>query len=288
MASSGLLESIGSASMMCIVLLTLSSPIIYAGWKNRNRFQKLSSVNTNFRKCSIDDPVAISKEIKDTSKLINSPFRSKNCCISIYDICTLRRRGTLGVGFVWSQECIGIRGDEIVIGNNGNNISVNNLSHHKTLNTNEKIKRTLVSDSTNKFSSIEMELENNNCFEDKIEPTEDTPVNYSDFIDNTRFKRPTKESYNFIGRIFRRLRTPSDTTRHREKVFQVGDHITVLGTKSRNGVSFSSSESIDPLISSKPMTEILRKYRMSYIMQLYIIPLSCILFSAILGYGAYI
>lgn len=117
-------------------------------------------------------------------------------------------------------------------------------------------------------------------------PTEDEK--YKQLIDRLGFNRPTKNSYTIVGRLTSKVRTPTDTTRYREKVFEPGDKISVIGKKTDKGVSFVSSGSMEPVISSRSTDNILRKYRRAYVFQLYAVPIFCVLFAALLGYGAYI
>jgi hypothetical protein len=205
----------------------------------------------------------------------------------MWDISSLKRRGTLGTGFVWSQEALGIKSKDLVISTEHGDVKVKKLSNQKVLDSSEKIKRSLMADSTSKFSSIEIELDEE-CFENKVEPTEQPPKNYKRFTTGLDFERYLKDGYGIIGRVFSKLRTPSGTTRYREKVFQKGDSISIIGRRTEDGVSFVESESMSPLVSSKPVSKILRKYRLSYIFQMYFIPLFCVGFSAFLGYGAYL
>jgi hypothetical protein len=202
------------------------------------------------------------------------------------DTIRLKRRGTLGTGFVWSQEAIGIKGHQMIIETSDSNVRVDNLSCKKVLGSSEKIKRSLMADSTTKFSSIEIELDDEG-FEKKVEPIKEAPVQYSRFTDKLAFERPRRDSYGLIGRVLTKLRTPSDTTRYRESVFQSGDEISVIGKKTRNGLSFESPESMNPLISSKHISKIEQKYRRAYLFQLYLIPVFCVLFSAVMTYGSY-
>lgn len=283
---SSLVESLGAGFLLCFVLLTLGSPIIYAGWKNRERFRNISSIPRELENASVGDQVAISGNVDKSSKRTDSPFQSKNCQLAMWDICRLKRRGTLGTGFVWSQEAIGIRSHQMIIETSDGNVRVDNLSCKKVLGSSEKVKRSLMADSTTKFSSIEIELDDEG-FEKKVEPVKEAPVQYSRFTDKLAFERPRRDSYGLIGRVLTKLRTPSDTTRYREAVFQSGDEISVIGKKTRNGLSFESSESMNPLISSKHISKIEQKYRRAYLFQLYFIPVFCVLFSAVMTYGSY-
>lgn len=280
-------ESIASAIFMCIVLLALISPLIYAGWKNRNRYYELHSVNKDFKETSVNNPVFVTGTINNVSKKIESPFRSKKCSLAMWDICVLKRMGKLDTGIIWSQYCIGITGDSIKLDTGNERLTIRDLSNTKILNSKEKIKKALMSDSTTKFSSVEIELDNQS-FENKVRPKDEPDKKYRDFTDNIRFDRPTKDSYSLIGKILCKLRTPRDTTRYREKVFESGDKITIIGKKTNNGLCFKKCGDISPLITSKTRSKILRKYQMAYIFQLYIIPIFCVLFSALMGYAAYL
>lgn len=284
---SGLVESLGAGALLCSVLLILGSPMIYAGWKNRGRFRKISSIPHELENASVGDQVVVSGNIDKSSKSADSPFQSEDCQLAMWDICRLKRRGTLGAGFVWSQQAIGMKGEQVVVNKSDSNVRVDGLSCEKVLGSSEKIKRSLMADSTTKFSSIEIELDDEG-FEKKVEPIKEAPVRYSRFTDKLGFERPSRDSYGLIGRVSSKLRTPSDTTRYREAVFQSGDKISVIGKKTRNGLSFESSESMNPLISSKHISKIERKYRRAYLFQLYFIPVFCVLFSAVMTYGSYV
>lgn len=285
--TSGPIESVASAMLLCTVLLTLASPIIYSGWKNRGRFQKLSSIESRPSDSSTGDYVLFSGTIESVSENIRSPLRKDSCCLAMWDICRLKRRGTLGTGFVWSQEAIGMEGGKLILDTEDGNVEIENLSDRKVLNAEEKVKRSLMADATTKFSSVELELDEE-CFEDRVRPTEDDLIKYEDFTDSLDFDRPTRSSYTIIGRLLCKLRTPEDTTRYRESVFKKGDKVTIVGKKKDDGISFVESDSMSPLISSKPISKILRRYRLAYLSQVYLIPAFCIGLSAILGYGAYL
>lgn len=285
--SSGPAESVGSAMLMCIVLLILSSPIIYAGWKNRGRFQELSSIESRPSDSSVGDYVLFSGRIRSISESIRSPLRGNSCCLAMWDICELKRRGTLGAGYVWSQEALGMKGGELVVDTEEGDVKVDGLSDKKVLNAGEKVKRSLMADSTTKFSSVEMELDQES-FEERARPTEEDHGEYEDFSDGLGLDRTTIESYTIIGRLLSKLRTPEYTTRYREATFQTGDEISIIAKKGEDGVKFVESDSVSPLVSSRSISKILRRYRLAYLFQLYIIPIFCIGFSAILGYGAYL
>lgn len=272
--------------MMLVVLLVLSSPLIYAGWKNKNRFGKLSSVNSEWQDSSTGETVAVSGRITKSSEQIKSPFQSKVCSLVMWDISTLKRRGTLGAGFVWSQEAIGIDGNKLVISTDDRDINVDGISNQKVLSSSEKVKRSLMADSTSKFSSAEIELDDES-FEHRARPTKDNKNRYKKFESNIKFERPERDDYTLIGKILAKLRTPEYTTRYRERTFEKGDKISVIGKKTSEGISFVSSESTSPLISSSSISDILLKYRVSYTFQLYGIPIFCILISATLGYTSY-
>lgn len=284
---SSLIQTAGSGTLLLSVLLTLTSPMIYAGWKSKERFDRLSSIPDGIEEASVGDQVSVSGNVGRSSTKTESPFQSKNCELAMWDICRLKRRGTLGAGFVWSQEAIGMRDDRVVIETGDDSVRVHNLSCQEVLDSSEKIKRSLMADSTTKFSSIEIELEN--CeFEERFEPINEPPAKYDELTDELTFEKPSRNSYDSIERAFRKLRTPSNTTRYRESVFQKGDRISVIGKKTKNGLSFESSESTNPLISSRPVSDIKRKYRRAYIFQLYSIPILCVVFSAVMTYGSYI
>lgn len=287
LSTSTALESIGASIMMLIVLLVLSSPLIYAGWKNKSRFDKLSSANSKWESSSEGEPIAMSGRIKSSSERIESPFNAKICSLAVWDISTLKRRGTLGTGFVWSQEAVGIDGSELTIDTGDRNINVDRISNQKVLSSSEKVKRSLMADSTSKFSSVEIELDDES-FEDRTKPTEDNSDRYENFESDIKFERPERDDYSSIGKILAKLRTPEYTTRYREKTFEKGDKISVIGKRTSDGISFVSSKSTSPLISSSSISDILLKYRMSYTFQLYVIPTFCILVSATLGYSSYI
>lgn len=284
---SSLGESIVSAMFMCIVLLALSSPLIYAGWKNRDRYYELSSVNTDFKESAINKPVFVSGKIDNVSKKIESPFRSKKCSLAMWDISVLKRIGKLDTGIVWSQYCMGIIGDNITINTGDQDVKIRGLNTTKILDSKEKIKRSLMADSASKFSSVEIELDSQS-FENKVRPKEETPKEYQSFTDNIRFNRPRRDSYNLIGKILCKLRTPRDTTRYREKIFNNGDKVSIIGMKLEDGIKFKKCEDISPLLISKTRNQILRKYRIAYVFQLYIVPIFCILFSTLMGYAAYL
>lgn len=280
-------KSIASAILLCMVLLAVSSPLIYAGLKNRNRYSEFSSISKDFDTASLNEPVFISGKICNMSDKIESPFRSKECSLAIWDISVLKRFGRADSSSIWSQSCIGLIGDKTMIDIGDEKIKIRNLNSTEFFNSEDKMRRTLVTDTTNEIGSIEMELDNHS-FENKVSPIDESPERYQDFTKNIRFDKPNKNSYNLIGKVLCKLRTPRDTTRYREKVFTTRDNITVIGKKSKDGILFEKSEGIDPLLMSNTRSQILRKYRISYVFQLYIVPILCISFSALMGYAAYL
>lgn len=285
MESSSAVESFGAAMLMCVVLLLLASPVIYAGWKNRNRFQNLRSIESNFKNSDIGDYVLLSGQIECISQNIRSPFQSEYCCLSMWDVSTLNRTGNLGAGFYWSQEAVGIDACDISVSTDSKNVRIKNISNEKTLDADEKIKRSIMADSTSKFSSVEIQLDDSS-FSEKIRPTEESK--YEDFDESFSFTRPSKDSYGIIGSILSKVRTPEGTTRYREYNFKEGDKLTIIAKKTSEGLSYESSESVNPLISPDSISSITRKYRLAYLFQLYFVPSFCIIFSGLLGYGAYL
>jgi hypothetical protein len=270
-----------------MVLLAVSSPFMYAGLKNKNRYYELSSIDKDFEMASINDLVFVSGEIGNVSEKIESPFRSKKCSLAMWDISVLKRFGKADSSTIWSQSCIGLIGDNTMIDTGDQEIKVKDLNSTEIFNSKDKMKRSLVTDSASEFASIEMELDNQS-FQRNVKPIDEPPREYRDFTEDIRFDEPNKDSYTLIGKILCKLRTPRDTTRYREKVFNTGDSITIIGKKSKNGVLFEKSKNINPLLMSKTRSQILRKYRISYVFQLYTVPILCILFSVLMGYAAYL
>lgn len=281
--SSGAPESVGATIIMCLTLLAISSPIMYAGWKNKQRFEQVSEA----REGNQDDTIIVSGSIKNASDRIVSPFESENCSITLWDVSTLMRTGTVGSKSVWSQEIVGIQAGELVIEDDGEDVAVTGFSDERKLDTGDQIKRALVKDTTSKFSSVEMELESD-CFEKIFEPVDSLSYQYKKFAEDKRIERATKDSYDFLGKLLRRIRVPSDSIRYREKNFEEGDNLTIIGRNTDNGVLFEETEEMSPLISSKPISKILRRYRLAYILQLYCVPIICVLFSGLMGYAAYL
>lgn len=281
--SSGAPESVGAAIIMCLTLLAISSPIMYAGWKNKQRFEQVSEA----REGNQDDTIIVSGSIKNASDRIVSPFESENCSITLWDVSTLMRTGTVGSKSVWSQEVVGVQAGDLVIEDDGEDIAVTGFSDERKLDTGDQIKRALVKDTTSRFSSVEMELESD-CFEKIFEPVDSLSYQYKKFAEDKRIERVTKDSYDFLGKLLRRIRVPSDSIRYREKNFEEGDNLTIIGRNTDNGVLFEETEEMSPLISGKPISKILRRYRLAYILQLYCVPIICVLFSGLMGYAAYL
>lgn len=128
MTSSGIAESLGVATLVCIVLLTVSSPIIYTGLKNKGRFSELHSICSNDDEADIGEYVAFSGTIQSRSGTIKSPMRSRPCCLAMWDICTLQRRAIIGAGAVWTKYWIGMKADNIIIETGDREVSIRNLS----------------------------------------------------------------------------------------------------------------------------------------------------------------
>lgn len=294
--TSGAAESAVAAGFMCLVLLAVSSPVTYAGWKNEQKYQELSEILSG--EPSVGEYTAVSGTIQSDSNTVNSPFQSDECQLTLWEISVLHRISAPE----WSQQAVGINGGSLTLeldsnGNgsrNGNDavnreITVQNLSHRKLLDSSEKLKRSLIADSTSKFGSVEMEFEiSNPGHEKKVNPTNDSPQAYTEFSRTIGFERDKKESLGIYATILSQILTPSYTTRYRETNFQSGDTLHVVGKKLPSAISFESSDSTNPFISSTPLPQVLNKYRVYYLIQFYGAPLLCLLISAVLGYAAYL
>lgn len=283
--SSSVIEGIAGGMIMCATLLAISTPIMYAGWKNKQRFNQVREARSN--KDDNDDSVVVSGSIKRASNEVMSPFRSEDCSIAMWDVSNLTRTAASGSEAAWSQELIGVKSNEVVVDDNGKEVKIKPFSEERLLGAGDQAKRALVKDTTSRFSSVEQAI-NSDSFERIFEPIDTLRSPYRRFTNSKNIDRVSVNSYDLSTKVMSRIRTPTDSIRYREKTFQVGDHLTIIGRETNSGVSFEETDLVSPLISGKPISKILRKYKLAYTLQLYCIPAICVLFSSLLGYGAYI
>lgn len=273
-------ESIAAGTLLLFVLLAIGSPIMYGGWKNRQRYQQLSQVSDDLQQATLGESVAVSGTISDRSEPVESPYQSQSCRIALWDIARYNSRS-------WTLEAVGISASELLIVTDDESVSVTGLSRQQRLTATEQVKSLVTTDARSAFASVLLEL-GRSSFATRFTPDQKITEPYQTHAERIGVDLPDRDTYGIIQTVASTFRTPTDTVRYRESTFQSGDKLTVVGTKTRRGVSFETAASTQPVISSQPLSVLRKKYRRYSRLQLYGIPVVFFLISAVAAYGAYL
>ncbi len=285
MQSSGSLgEGLAVGILFGIVLLLVVSPIIYSGFKKRQRYQELSGIPVGLSSVASGETVVISGTVSSQSGAVASPYRSQNCALALWDTASLNRSN----GTQWVSRGAGITGDELVITADSGRVPVTNISQCRNPTTTAQIvQSTLFPDATSGLAFVTKELRQAS-FERQFRPTDELPDRYQSHNREIGFDRETRESSDTLGTVLGKLLTPSGTVRYRELTFQDGDSITVIGKKTRGGIAFEPAESIQPVVVSASLSSLLGRYRRQYVFQLYGTAAVVLLFSGVMGSLVYL
>lgn len=275
-------ESIGAGMLLLLVLLALSSPIAYGGWKNKQRYHELSAISDDLAAATPGECVSVSGTISRRSQQVRSPYQSQSCAVALWDIAQFSgdRRG-------WETKAIGIIAGELQLITDDGQVVVSGLSREKTLTTTEMIKRPLTTDASSAIASVQIELGRSST-ERRFRPSQEPPEPYRTQAKTAGIDIPIAEPPGRLKRVLSTLRTPADTSRYRKSVFQSGDQMTIVGKKTETGLSFESADSVQPIVSSRPLPALRKKYRFYGAVQLYGIPAVCVVLAALAAYGAYL
>ncbi len=285
MKSSGSLgEGLAVGILFGIVLLLVVTPIIYSGFKKRQRYQELSGIPAGLSDAVTGEGVVISGTVSSRSGTVASPYRSQNCALALWDTASLNRSN----GTQWVPRGSGITGNELVITADSGRVPVTNISQRRnTTTTAQMVQSTLFPDATSGLAFVRKEL-HGASFERRFRPTDELPDRYQSHNREIGFDRETRESYDTLGTVLEKLLTPSGTVRYRELTLQDGDEITAVGKKTRDGIAFEPAESIQPVVVSASLSSLLSRYRRQYVFQLYGTAAVVVLFSGLMGYLRYV
>jgi len=285
MQSSGsLVEGLAGGILCGIVLLFVISPIIYSGLKKRQRYQELSGIPAGLSDAVSGESVIISGTVSSRSGTVESPYRSQNCALVLWDTASLNRSN----GTQWVSRGSGITGDELVVTADSGRVPVTNISQRRNpTTTTQMVQSTLFPDATSGLAFLRKELRQAS-FERRFRPTDELPDRYRSHNREIGFDRKTRESSDTLGTVLGKLLTPSGTARYRELTLQDSDEITVVGKKTRDGIAFEPAESIQPVVVSAPLSSLLSRYRRQYMFQLYGTAAVVLLLSGLIGYLVYV
>lgn len=276
--------SIAAASLLFLVFLAIGSPVIYAGWKQRRQYHELSAVHTSLDDATPGEAVVVSGTVSSRSQTVDSPYRSQSCALALWDTARLSR----GQGTQWILEASGVTAGELLVTVDTEHVPVTGLSRQRSVTTtSQKLRSTLGLDANSELASLDTELSRSG-FERQFTPTEELTDSYRAHNRDIGFDRPTRDSYDTVGRLLAGRLTPHNTVRYRESTFQSGDEITIVGEKTDDGISFTEVGTTQPIISSEQLPSRLGRYRRGYTLRLYGLPMFFLLFSALIAYTLFI
>lgn len=279
----GPVGTVAAASLLFLVLLAIGSPVVYAGWKQRRQYHELSAVHTSLDDATPGEAVVVSGTVSSRSQTVDSPYRSQSCALALWDTARLSR----GQGTQWILEASGVTAGELLVTVDTEHVPVTGFPRQRRIaTTSQKLRSTLGLDGSFE-RAVDTELSRSG-FERQFTPTETLTDSYRAHNRDIGFDRPTRDSYDMVGRLLTGLLTPHNTVRYRELTFQSGDEITVVGKKTDDGISFAETGATQPIISSEPLPSRLGRYRRGYTLRLYGLPMCFLLFSALIGYTLFI
>lgn len=277
-------ESLAVGFLFSLILLFVGSPIIYSGFKKRQRHHELSEIPTELSDAVPGESVVVSGTVSSRSGKIESPYRSQSCALALWDTASLVRSN----GSQWVSRAAGVSAGELVITAHSGRVPIRNISQRRTTTTTAEVGRSILfPDATSGLDFVKQQLRRTS-FERRFRPTDELPDRYRSHNREIGFDRRTRESYDTLGTILEKLLTPSGTVRYRELTFQTGDKITAVGKMTQNGIVFEPAESVHPIVSSVPLSSLLRRYQRQYMLQLYGFSALCLLFSGLLAYAVYL
>lgn len=286
-------EAVGSGLLMFTVLMVLGSPIVYQGWQNRRTYRTISSLPLRSPSTATDGEVAkISGQVANTDETSISPVQSERCELAFWKVSQFRRYNMFNHKSYWSEEGLGIDAESVAISGESEDIEIriSSVATQKTLDATDKLKTALGSKQDSVLRSVPVELERSG-FEDKRLPSEEWPREYEELGVRVGFNSDPASSRGVVGRLMDRIRTPEGTARFQETTVKAGDPVTVVGriVGTRNDcVELRSGESVDPLVTRTPTSELGKKYRSAYLKQLYGVPLFVTALCVLLGYGVFL
>lgn len=284
-------EAVGSGLLIFMLFMALGSPLIYRGWQTRTKYRELTELpSMSSATASNGELVKLSGQIKDTDEKIISPIQSTQCELAFWKVATLRRYGIFNHMSYWSVTGIGIDAETLVIAGKTRDIRISNPSRQKTLNVTDKLEQLLGSNENTILDSVLKELDPPE-FEDRRTPGEEWPRRYDELGDRVDVEAETAGSPGFLGRILNAIRTPKGTVQFQETTMSAGETVTVVGRVTgvqSDHVRLRGTDSIDPVITRSSPSELERKHRRAYLVQLYGIPLFVTALSSLAGVGVFL
>jgi hypothetical protein len=287
----GLGEAIGSALLLFMVLIGLASPLVYRGWQTRKTYETVTGLPTPSSAIVDDgDLVKVSGCIKDTTETITSPVQSTSCAVAFWKVGTLRRYDVLNHMSYWSVEGIGIDAEPLVIADGTQEVVISDIDSELHLSVGDELDH-LLSSTENSILDSAAEALDPPGFEERRTPSEGWPQAYVALGDRVGIEPETTEPPGLLGRALNRVRVPAGTVQFQERTLGVGDAVTVVGTVAERHplrLRLRGTESMDPVLTRSSLTELERRLRRAYRIQLYGIPMVVTALSSLAGIGVFL
>lgn len=262
--------ALGSALLVTFVMVLVSSPLLYVGWKRRRRYLRLRSLPVE-TPGSVESgtPALVTGTVDETGESSRSPVAGEPSVLAAWDI----REWRSGTQSHWLTEARGVESTQFTLSSDGNAVAVPNLSTDHVTDTWGKITELPTytdggignPDLTVESSSLDTVL-------DRM-PTEEP----GDEISTLEQRLDLGEPEDGLGQsirsaLYRRsqrlLWRPTGTRRYREIRIKPGDRITVTGnlkeTEDGPRLSFSGPGDEPPLLSTLTPAKLCRRYRWAY------------------------
>ena len=283
--------AVGSALLLFTVLMLLGSPLIYRGWQTRKKYHELTELPSMHSATVGDgDLVKLSGEIKNTDENITSPVQSARCKLAFWKVATLRRYDVFNFNSYWSVEGIGIDAETLVVAGEAHETKISDVSRQKTLSATDEVGHLLGSNENSVLDSIASELDPPE-FEARRPPSKGLSEKYEVLGDRIGFDAETVDSPGVLGQILNAIRTPEGTVQFQETTMSAGDTVTVVGRAiegQNERVRLQGNGVVDPVITRSSLSELERKQRRAYLIQLYGIPLLITALCSLAGVGAFL
>ncbi|WP_135853786.1 GIDE domain-containing protein [Halorussus salinus] len=283
--------AVGSGLLVFAMLMLFATPILYRGWQNRTKYREYDSLHAESSSEATDgDIVMLSGRLDDASDRVTSPLQSEECVVAFWQVSTCRRYGTFNINVHWSEEGVGIDAGAVVLSGEREEVVLEGISTDQQLTTQDKLGQVAGSKRDSVLGSVPLALEGE-TFEDEVHPTADWPREYADLGAKVGVQNDDSRSQGALGRLLRKVRTPTGTVRFRESVMRAGDSLTVVGRVvggRDKRVTVEGTDAVDPVVTRASPSELRAKHRRAYRTRLYAVPLVLLAFASLVGYAVYL
>lgn len=261
----------GTALLVALVLLLVSSPLLYMGWKRRRRYRRLRSLPVETPETvEAGSPALVTGTVDDPKREQSSPVAGEPCVLAAWDI----REWHRGRNSVWLTAARGVDGTEFSLSGEDRSVVVPDLSVEDVPDTwGQVTEMPTYTEAGIGSSELTVEAAALDTAVDRT-PTETLREGSHELAQRVQIGEPdTGLGRAPLSALYRRSRRvlwrPTGTRRYREIRIEPGDQITITaerrgtGTDRRLAVREPTDERV-PILSTLSPAQLRRRYRWAY------------------------